>query len=671
LVLAAAVCAVVASKSSSDELKGAYRDSARTLLDGATVTFEARLTTGDLDRPAELRNELDELSASHPELSAIRLYRARDTAKASGAADPQAAASVGEAPLGPTELRLVREALSTGRPVSAEVSSDGLHRELLVTPVATGGRPRVAVATAYDLGPAYEVLSDRNRRVLIVLGLLLTGFAAFALLVLQRGIFWPLGGLRAATRAVGAGDLGTRLAWHRQDELGDLARDFDAMAAGLEERSRRLEALAHRDPLTGLSNHRRFQEALGNELGRARREDRPVAVVLLDIDDFKRLNEDRGHPFGDELLGAVGASLRAALPDVPVLARVAGDEFGLVLPGAGGSTALQLAEAARLAVEAAGPLRGTLRCSAGIACFPEDARAAGALLQLADGALEWAKACGGGTSRRYETEHVFVVTDEQREDFAGLICRPGALRPAFQPIVSLSTGEPVGYEALARFTDKPGLPPSWWFSQAHRFGLGAALEADAVRLALAQPERPDGTFLSVNLSPSALASAEVRDALPKNLEGVVIEITEEERVLDVEALQRHLDPLRSRGARIAVDDAGEGYAGLQQVMRMRADFIKLDRALVANVHSDPAKIALIGSLVHFARSTSASICAEGIETLDELRVLIHLGVATGQGWVLGRPAEAWPSVNPEAARVCRELHGELARITPRDERRTA
>lgn len=104
---------------------------------------------------------------------------------------------------------------------------------------------------------------------------------------------------------------------------------------------------------------------------------------------------------------------------------------------------------------------------------------------------------------------------------------------------------------------------------------------------------------------------------------------------------------------------------------MRADVIKLDRALVADVHSDPAKIALIGSLVHFARSTGASICAEGVETLDELRVLIHLGVATGQGWVLARPGEAWPSVNPDAARLCRELHGELARIVPLGSRRTA
>ena len=97
---------------------------------------------------------------------------------------------------------------------------------------------------------------------------------------------------------------------------------------------------------------------------------------------------------------------------------------------------------------------------------------------------------------------------------------------------------------------------------------------------------------------------------------------------------------------------------------MRADIIKLDRALVADVNADPAKVALIGSLVHFARSTGAAICAEGIETLEELRVLIHLGVAYGQGWALGRPGARWPRVNAEAARLCRELRSAQPKIVP-------
>jgi diguanylate cyclase (GGDEF)-like protein len=613
LFVLAVGCVYVASRTSGDALRGAYRDSAQEALRGAAASFP----TGRPDA-AELRT----LMRSHPELESASIDRPG------------------------------RRGVSIGHPTG--------DAERLVTPLPGGGN----LALTYDMRPAQRLLDQRNQRVLITFGIVAMVTLSLLILILRRRIFLPLDRLRAAANAVGAGDLSTRLDWRRRDELGQLASDFDAMAAHLEEHQRGLEELADRDPLTELPNHRRFQEALAAEHDRAHDSGTPFAVVLLDVDDFKRINESHGHPYGDELLGAAAAGLSAAMRDLGVVARVGGDEFGIVLPDADGSRALALAEAARTAVDLSAPVSGTMRCSAGVACYPEDAKSAGALLQLAAGALAWAKESGRGRSRRYDPERVFVVTEEQREDFAALIARPGAVRPAYQPIVALASGEAIGYEALARFDGKPGLPPSWWFSQAHRFGLGAALEAESVRASLAAPSRPAGTFLSINLSPSALASAQVAEQLPGDLRGLVIEITEEERVLDIEGLQRHLEPLRMRGARIAVDDAGEGYAGLQQVMSMRADIIKLDRALVADVHADPAKVALIGSLVHFARSTGAAICAEGIETLDELRVLIHLGVAYGQGWALGRPAAAWPRVNAEAARLCRELRSAQPKIVP-------
>jgi diguanylate cyclase (GGDEF)-like protein len=606
-------CLYVASRTSGDALRGAYRDSAQESLRAAAAGFR----TGPPDAAG-----LRALMRDHPELESASIHRPG------------------------------RPGLSVGHPTRGA--------ERLVTSLGGGAN----LALTYDMRPAQRRLDERNQRELITLGILAMVTLSILLLVLGRRVFRPLDRLRAAANAVGAGDLTTRLDWRRRDELGQLAGDFDAMAAHLEEHQRGLEDLAHRDPLTELPNHRRFQEAVAAEYDRARGGGAPFAVVLLDIDEFKRINESHGHPYGDELLAAAAAGLSAALRDLGVVARVGGDEFGIVLPDADGSRAFALAEAARTAVELSAPVSGTLRCSIGVACYPEDAKSSGALLQLAAGALAWAKESGRGRVRRYDPEHVFVVTEEQREDFATLIARPDAVRPAFQPIVALASGEAVGYEALARFEGKPGLPPSWWFSQAHRFGLGAALEAESVRAALAAPSRPSGTFLSINLSPSALASAQVAEQLPGDLRGVVVEITEEERVLDVEGLQRNLEPLRMRGARIAVDDAGEGYAGLQQVMSMRADIIKLDRALVADVHADPAKVALIGSLVHFARSTGAAICAEGIETLEELRVLIHLGVAYGQGWTLGRPAAAWPRVNAEAARLCRELRSAQPKIVP-------
>jgi diguanylate cyclase (GGDEF)-like protein len=655
VVVAAAACAYVASQSSNGELHGAYRDSARHVLQGATASFERGYAYDVGERRGVLRREVKRLLANHIELQSATLYRpGRETpvAQAGGPYEHR------------TEIRLATEAMTSGEQASAEATAEEVHAEALVTPLESDGEVVGALALGYDLKPAHDLLEERSERMVIVFALLLSGFALFVAVLLRRVIFRPIDRLRVATQSVGAGDLGTRLHWRRRDELGSLSRDFDAMAADLQEHNRYLEELAHRDPLTGLANHRRFQEVLGKELALASREGRPLAVVLLDLDDFQRINETHGHPFGDEVLGAVAASLRSAMRGLGIVGRVGGDEFGIVLPDADRSRAFALAEAARIAVEDTAPVRGGLRCSAGVVSYPADAKGAGALLQLADGALRWAKQSGRGRARRYDPEHVFVVTDEQREDFAALLAKPRAVRPMFQPIVSLGSGEPVGFEALARFGGSPGLPPSWWFSQAHRFELGAALEAEAVRAALAVAGRPEGRFLAVNLSPSALATPEIRDVLPTDLSGLVIEITEEELVLDVDALQSHLAPLRARGARIAVDDAGEGYAGLQQVMRMRADIIKLDRALVADVDGDAAKVALVGSLVHFARSTGASICAEGVETLDELRVLIHLGVAYAQGWALARPAEAWPRVNVEAADLCRELRSEQAKIVP-------
>lgn len=294
-----------------------------------------------------------------------------------------------------------------------------------------------------------------------------------------------------------------------------------------------------------------------------------------------------------------------------------------------------------------------LTCSAGIASYPDDARSATDLVQLADGALYWAKSSGRARTRVYDPEHVLVVSEEQRAEFSALLEQPHAVRPVFQPLVALATGEIVGYEALSRFDDRHDLPPSWWFAQAHRFGLGSKLEAEAVRVALAEAGRPDGAFLSVNLSPSALRSAEVRAALPDDLRGVVIEITEQEEILEDDNLQKALAPLRARGARIAVDDAGAGYAGLQQVMRMQADLIKLDRSLISGIHADPVKAALVRSLVHFAVDTGAELCAEGIEGLDELRTLAELGVSLAQGFAIGRPSPPWIGIDPAAAEVCR------------------
>jgi EAL domain-containing protein/GAF domain-containing protein len=154
----------------------------------------------------------------------------------------------------------------------------------------------------------------------------------------------------------------------------------------------------------------------------------------------------------------------------------------------------------------------------------------------------------------------------------------------------------------------------------------------------------------------------VAAALPTNLEGLVIEITEREFVPDNETLAGALVELRNRGARIAVDDAGAGYSGLKQMMRVQPDIVKLDRDLIKRIHADPARMALVESFVRFAGRIGATVCAEGIESLDDLAVLGDLDVQWGQGFVLGRPAPPWTLVSPVAAGVCRAALAEALRV---------
>ena len=176
-----------------------------------------------------------------------------------------------------------------------------------------------------------------------------------------------------------------------------------------------------------------------------------------------------------------------------------------------------------------------------------------------------------------------------------------------------------------------------WFAQAHRCGLGVELEVRAAMVALFAAVDAPARYVFVNLSPAALRSDELRARLPADLVGVVIEITEHELVADGERTRATLADLRARGARIAVDDAGAGYAGLRQLMVLRPDLIKLDRGLIENVATDQAKQALVECFVRFAERTDATVCAEGIESLDDLLALARLDVRPQFGWAAPAP----------------------------------
>jgi len=224
---------------------------------------------------------------------------------------------------------------------------------------------------------------------------------------------------------------------------------------------------------------------------------------------------------------------------------------------------------------------------------------------------------------------------------------------AFQPQLSLSRLEVAGYEALARFPGEAVSCPEHWFAQAHQVGLGAALEAAAVSNALAEGgKRPAGTTLAINLSPSLLPAAALRAALPPDLDGIEIELTEHEVVLDPDGLRRQVDLLRRRGARLAIDDVGAGHSGLRRVMDLAPDTLKLDRHLVDGVAGNSAKAALIRAVVDFADHIGATVCAEGVETMDDLLALADLDVTSAQGWIVGMPDSTCDRVDPVVRTAC-------------------
>ena len=239
-------------------------------------------------------------------------------------------------------------------------------------------------------------------------------------------------------------------------------------------------------------------------------------------------------------------------------------------------------------------------------------------------------------------------------DCRPLLADPDDLTLVFQPIVDLAGATIAGYEALARFPGSAG--PDVWFAAAAEAGLAAELEALAIHKALAVvPSLPPDTFLTVNVSPHLLGTAAVQDALATRpeLHRVVVELTEHTPVDDLAALRRQTDALRARGALIALDDAGSGYSGLQQLAALRPQVVKLDRALVSDADTDPVRVALAEMLGEFAGRIDAWLLAEGIETAAELAAFALLGVPLAQGWLLGRPSPGFAPLAPEAVRLVR------------------
>jgi diguanylate cyclase (GGDEF)-like protein len=355
---------------------------------------------------ADLGQRLEALRQQTPGVARVDLFVERSGQSLKIAStDPSTLADAG--------VRADTAPLHDGQVRFREVRQHDRHLLQTVFPLRDGGRAFASAALYFDLS-RLDAAAARSRRNIAVTGLLAGALMAAALmLVLRLGLFRPLDRMRLVTRRLATGDLEARLRWSRVDELGALSADFDAMATALQSSHERLEGLALTDPLTGLANHRAFHEALDAELQRARREVYDVAVVALDIDCFKTINDSWGHSVGDEALRLVAQSLRVHTRPGDIIGRVGGDEFALALVRADGDMGQEVVDRIRAAVRrlGVGPHRASVTLSAGVTEFPARADTQEQLLERADAALYESKRTGRDRTSQWRDEVTAALHD--------------------------------------------------------------------------------------------------------------------------------------------------------------------------------------------------------------------------------------------------------------------
>jgi diguanylate cyclase (GGDEF)-like protein len=417
-----------------------------------------------------------------------------------------------------------------------------------------------------------------------------------------------------------------------------------------------------RDTLTGLGNHRAFQEEMERQWAAAVRHGQPLALAIVDLDDFKRINDSAGHAAGDEVLRQAAMTMAGYLRRSDRPFRIGGDEFAIIMPATDmerGQLTVRRLLAACLDGEAARGAAQAVSFSAGVSAIPGQARDRDSLYRQADAALYWAKRHGRTCVVMYDPErHEGPTAERPPAELSTLVARvaaTGALRAVFQPIYDLATGVPRGYEGLVRpLPDSGFADPGAMFVAAEATGRTAELDIACLNTVMetASRLRLPGT-LTINLSPRTLETDEftvhallrmiVRHGLdPRH---IVLELTEREAVEDINRLRRAVEACRVAGLRVAADDVGAGNAGLRLLSQLRFDIVKIDLSLVQGGVLRDTSLEVVRTLRDLADRWGALVVAEGIETPAQLDVVRSLGIEAGQGYLLGRPTDR-PSTEP-------------------------
>jgi len=425
---------------------------------------------------------------------------------------------------------------------------------------------------------------------------------------------------------------------------------------------RRIEYLATHDDLTGLPNRFLFNDRVRQAIGRASARGEQLAVMFIDLDEFKLINDTLGHAVGDGLLQVIAQRLRDSLRGCDTVARLGGDEFAVLIE----HTSLAEAESmARRVVELLGaPLAMSDRvlsvgASLGVGMFPANGRDSAALLQVADVAMYAAKAKGKRTYHFYTSE-LQLAMDQQLQLEMGLrwAIERDELRLLYQPQVHLETGEVVGVEPLVRW-QRPGgawLMPSAFIPVAERNGLidgiGLWVAREACRQMVAwQAAGYEVPRMSLNVSAAQFRHPGLAGLMAQLLaehgldpSRFVIELTESALMADPESAYQQLRQIRQAGLRVSIDDFGTGHSSLSCLRRYPLDELKIDRSFIADLEHSTRDLEVLRSILNLSRALELDIVVEGVETRGQLALLRELDCQVAQGFLFSRPVSAEAAV---------------------------
>ncbi len=413
----------------------------------------------------------------------------------------------------------------------------------------------------------------------------------------------------------------------------------------------RIAYLAHNDALTGLVNRANFAKAL-DEMVSDSTKNKQWSIFYLDLDGFKIVNDIHGHSMGDRLLGEVAKSLKKVVPDRDIVARLGGDEFAILCKSAGTVQSVSsLAETILNALSQPYLLDSVklyIGVSIGITLRSRDGSDAHTLMNNADLALYRAKAEGRGVFRLYE-HHMDEIVKERRSLEINLksALNNGELSLAYQPLISAKDTKTVSFETLARWNHphRRPIPPSDFIPIAESLGIIAEIGDWVLHRACIEAVKwPEHLSVAVNLSPQQFKSNHITntviDALsksglaPSRLE---LEITEGLFMENTEEVLYSLRELKGMGVSISLDDFGTGYSSLSYLLKFPFDKLKIDRSLIRSLDTDPNAKNVLEAITKLASVMNLTVTAEGVETLDQVKVLLNMHCTHFQGFLFGQP----------------------------------